>query len=443
MTLALQAHEKGLELCGHVLPQVPDQITGDPNRLRQILINLVGNAIKFTKSGEITIRVEMQEQQKDQAVLHFAVKDTGIGIPLDQQQSVFNAFAQADRSITRQFGGTGLGLAISSKLSRQMGGKMWVESESGKGSTFHFTAKCGIVPCSNADFSVIKEALRGVRVLAVIANETNQHIIADIFSMYEMQVDVVEDLDTAITAMQTGQQNQPYDAAIVDSAIQNTDPFSLAVTFKEFSDGGCCTLMLLSAVSLAEETQIANARGINHIIIKPLRQKDLLNKLATALGKNIVPEKKSTETTAKAKQVSQRILQILIAEDNIVNQRVFQAMLKKTGHQLIFAGNGKQAIERYREKKPDLIFMDIEMPEMDGFAATVGIRKLEKVSGNKVPIIAMTAHAMKGDMETCVETGMDEYISKPIDKKRLLDLVDRIATSQKLFSFGQDEQHGF
>jgi len=427
--LALRAHQKGLELNCHVLTDVPDALFGDAGRLRQIMVNLLGNAIKFTAAGEIVVRAALETTSDQTVRLHFSVIDSGIGIPADKQDLIFQAFSQADGSTTRQYGGTGLGLTISSRLVELMGGTIWVESELGHGSTFHFTAnfeleRNGITKTPSWD----RLELKDLRVLVVDDNATNRLILKETLESWRMTPTLVSSgkvvLDTMLRAHEVG---SPYALVLLDCHMPELDGFGVALAIKEHPELRNASIMMLT--SGAQSSDIARCRDlrISAHLIKPLRQSELLDTILSVLstGDVVATGKPLEENPAFPLPAGPR-LKILVAEDNVINQKVAVGILEKLGHRVVLADNGLNAVSLWESESFDLVLMDVQMPEMSGFEATAVIRKREKKTGEHIPIIAMTAHAMKGDRERCLEAGMDDYIPKPIQARQLQEVVSAI-----------------
>jgi len=425
-TLALRAEQRGLELAGHVLSSAPDALVGDPGRLRQIVVNLVGNAIKFTERGEVVVRVEAEEQSADGIRLHFTVTDTGIGIPADKQQLVFEAFSQADTSTTRRYGGTGLGLAISSQLVAMMGGRIWVESEVGKGSSFHFTARVGRgAELAERTWSKALTHPDDLPVLVVDDNATNRRILQEMLTSWRMQPTTAASGDEALRELARARHaGVPYPLVILDALMPGMDGFTLAERIRGDPELSGPTLVMLSSAAHADHAERSRQCGVTCYATKPVKQSELLNVITSALGK---PEKTAGESTgdsAVVAQTSRHPVRILLAEDNEVNQKLAVRWLTKWGHDVVVAGNGREAVARVEQDTFDLILMDVQMPEMGGLEATAAIRAKETASGRHVPILAMTAHALKGDRERCLSAGMDGYISKPIRPPEMFRTIE-------------------
>lgn len=423
-TLALRAHEKGLELACHILPDVPDPLIGDDRRLRQILVNLVGNGIKFTEQGEVIVHVETTSRTKKEVGLHFSVIDTGIGIPADKQSIIFDSFAQADGSTTRKYGGTGLGLAISSQLVGMMGGRIWVESDLGKGSTFHFTAHFGLQGKQAAKQQARNcSDLVGISVLIVDDNATNRRILEQMLRGWKMETTMVDNGPTALSIVASARKRgAPIDLILLDANMPEMDGFAVAERIKSASETANTTIMMLTSSGEYGDTARCRELGIASYLIKPVRQSELLNAIVSCFATTEVELDKLEDTTQASKPSRQ--LRILVAEDNTVNQIFAVRVLEKFGHSVTVADDGSKALAALEQQQFDLVLMDVQMPVMDGFEATAAIREKEKETGAHMPIIAMTAHAMKGDMERCLAAGMDAYIAKPVDTSELAKLLD-------------------
>ena len=438
--LALRAHKKGLEIANHVAAEVPDLLVGDPGRLRQIIVNLIGNAIKFTEQGEVVVRVNLESQPLGADCLHFAVSDTGIGIPLEKQSLLFKAFSQVDASTTRKYGGTGLGLAISGQLVRMMGGRIWLESAAGRGSTFHFTVQLNVSK-SAALPRVLSEpvSIHGLPVLVVDDNATNRRILEEMLTNWRMKPTVVESAWAALSLLERAHEaGEPFALVLLDGNMPEMDGFALAERIKQNAALATSTVMMLSSADRRGDTAHCHALGLASYLTKPVRQSDLLDAITTVLGTSLAA--RNTEAGQRAAAAASRLgepprsLRLLLAEDNAVNQRLASRLLEKRGHTVEVAGNGREALLRLcppaasegngRELPFDAVLMDVQMPEMDGFEATAAIRTHEQVSGGHVPIIAMTAHAMKGDRERCLAAGMDGYVAKPLQAQELFEVVE-------------------
>jgi PAS domain S-box-containing protein len=430
-TLALRAHKKGLELAYHVPPDVPDYLVGDPGRLRQIVVNLVGNAIKFTEQGEVVVAVSTTANGETPAgsgagaaplecVLHFAVRDTGIGIPPEKREAVFAPFVQADGSTTRKYGGTGLGLAISSRLAALMGGRVWVESEPGVGSTFHFTARFGLA--EGAPVLVHRaESLEGLPVLVVDDNATNRLILEEMLHNWRMRPTVVASGPAALAELERAwAAHAPYPLLLLDALMPDMDGYTVARLVKEHPCLGDTTILMLSS---AEGSGVrARELALAGCLIKPIKQSELFDAIRGAVGAAVHSAEAETAAPAAAPR---RRLRVLLAEDNVVNQKLMTRLLEKWGHQVAIAANGREALAVLEQGHFDVVLMDVQMPEIGGFEATAAIRSREKEAGGHLPVIAMTAHAMKGDRERCIAAGMDGYVAKPIQAQELLEAIER------------------
>jgi len=431
--LALRAHQKGLELAFHILPEVPDALVGDIGRVRQILVNLVGNAIKFTDYGEVVVSVQTESStpepsKADEICLRFTVTDTGIGIPQEKQGSIFDAFTQADGSITRKHGGTGLGLAISARLVQLMGGRIWVESRIEQGSTFHFTAQFSQQTTSlTKSAHIIPADLHHQRVLIVDDNATNRRILEDTLKHWQMHPTAVESGPAALHALhQAAADQQPFSLVLLDAQMPEMDGFTLAAKMQHDSALPAATVMMLSSASQYGDAARCRELGIASFLTKPVKQAELWATILTVLSAAPVPcPTPVAQTESQVKSESRAApgqlyrLRILVAEDNIVNQRLVEILLKRQGHQVKLVGNGCEAVTAAEQETFDVVLMDVQMPEMDGFEATAAIREREKITGTHLSIIALTAHALGGYQERCLAAGMDGYLTKPIQEQEL------------------------
>lgn len=430
--LAERAHSKGLELGYLLASDVPSWVAGDPGRLRQILMNLVGNALKFTKVGEVMVHVSCSEETAHDALLHFAVTDTGIGIPSDVQGHLFQAFTQADGSTTRQYGGTGLGLAISKRLAEMMGGTIGVESTQGKGSTFWFTVRLQTRPAPAQSAEVALPTLRGVPVLCVDDNETNRAILEVQLSNWGMLVECVPDGQTALTRLRLAYaEGRQYALALLDYHMPEMDGVTLAWAIKAEPAFEALPLVVLSSLGHRIPESQNQKAPISAYVAKPLRQSQLYNCLTTVLSTSTVPvQYHQPPTPALATTIQARVL---VAEDNAVNQRVAVRTLEKLGCRVDVVANGQEALEALERVAYDCVFMDCQMPEMDGYEATGWIRRREHEAGGtrRIPILAMTANAMQGDRERCLAAGMDDYVSKPVRTEELLRTLSKWVQSSR------------
>ncbi|HSY37128.1 MAG TPA: response regulator [Acidobacteriaceae bacterium] len=434
-TLALRADEKGLELLCDVSTQVPEFVIGDSGRLRQILLNLIGNALKFTSEGEITLKVQLELIEDTTSTLHFTVSDTGIGIAAEKLQSIFNSFSQADTSTTREYGGSGLGLTISRRLAEMMGGRIWVESEMGVGSQFHFSVQFGTAKSqvSHIIGSPASAHLRGSKVLIVDDNRTNRRILEGLLKHWEMNATAVSSAEEALAEISAARAaSAPYHLILTDMHMPKMDGFQFVETIKGQSHPSTATIMMLTSGGQRGDSARCSELGIAAYLLKPVRQSELREAIARVLGArepvNTVPM--LTRDSLVDGRNPAGALQILLAEDNPINQKLATRLLEKRGHQVTLSGNGKDALAALAERAYDLVLMDVQMPEMDGLEATRALREREKITGTHQQVVAMTALAMKGDRERCIEAGMDGYLAKPIRQQELDELLDNYAESK-------------
>jgi signal transduction histidine kinase/DNA-binding response OmpR family regulator len=429
--LALRADQKGLELIYQISSDIPVYVTGDPGRIRQILINLVGNAIKFTRQGEVVVRARCASRNDDELELYFTVADTGIGIPADKHSLIFEAFAQADGSSTRNFGGTGLGLAISSQLAGLMGGRIWVESTMGKGSTFHFTTRVGVAADQHAtNIQTVHAELLRLPVLLVDDNATNRRVLLEMTRGWGMQSTAVDSGVAALETMNLTKTAGPgFRLAIIDGHMPGMDGFELAEQIKADPQLSGAMIMMLTSAGQSGDAARCRRLGIVAYLIKPIRKSELLSAILVSLGQRSAHSVPDLVTRHSLRETTKK-LRILVAEDNPVNQKVVLRMLEKMGHVTTIAANGQEALAAVVANSFDLVFMDVQMPEMDGLTATKCIREREQQTGLHLPIVAMTAHAMKGDQDLCLAAGMDGYISKPVSGKRIEETIASLLISE-------------
>jgi signal transduction histidine kinase/DNA-binding response OmpR family regulator len=439
-TFASRADEKGLELLCDIAPEVPELVEGDPGRLRQIILNLVSNAIKFTHLGEVMLKAEVESEELDTRLIKFTVEDSGIGIPLEKQLSIFSPFTQADSSTTRKYGGTGLGLSISAHLASMMGGRIWLDSEAGKGTQFHFTVRLKVLnKRPETAYSVPLQALKGMRILVVDDHRMNRRIIEGILKQWGAESTCAESgrqaLSELVTACRAG---DSYRLVVTDMNMPEMDGFMLVEQMRNNPELSAVTVMMLSSASHRGDVERCRQLGILAYLFKPVRKRELMTAILAALGQSAGAS--ATARVIKAAQpVRVKGLRILLAEDNRVNQIVATRMAEKMGHSVVVAGNGQIALMLLATQPFDLVLMDVQMPEMDGLTAVGKIRKSEQSTSFHLPVIAMTAHAMKGDRERCIAAGMDGYVSKPISGQVLEDAIasamgegDEAAVSQLL-----------
>ncbi len=426
-TLGFRAHQKGLELVYDIRPDVPPAVVGDEGRLRQVLVNLVGNAIKFTDRGEILVTVERESGTDDGVRLHFSVRDTGVGIPADKQAKIFEAFSQADESMTRKYGGTGLGLTICNRLVGMMGGRIWVESQMGQGSTFHFTANLGVQDTVPAPAVPVEPAqLRNLPVLVVDDNSTNRRLLVEILTRWGMQPTAVEGGSAALTALQVARNSgRRFALILLDGNMPEIDGFTLAQRIQEQPDLVGTTIMMLTSADQMGHAALCRELGISAYLVKPVRQSELLDKIRKSLQNLPQPGASSAESAADPQSAAGKS-RVLLAEDNFVNQTLARKLLENHGYSVTVAGDGQAALSALEKDSFDIVLMDVQMPNMDGFEATAKIRERERTSGQHIPIVAMTAHALKGDEERCLAAGMDAYISKPIRREELYSIIEGI-----------------
>ncbi|NOQ36163.1 MAG: response regulator [Methylococcaceae bacterium] len=430
-TLAMRAHQKRLELISIVNPSLPETLIADSGRLQQIIINLVGNAIKFTETGEVVVRVEANEPSKTNyklLELHISISDSGIGIDENKQQQIFAAFAQSDASMTRSYGGTGLGLTISKHLTALMGGKIWVESEVGKGSTFHFTVQCGVENSTPSHVAQQHHKLKDVKVLCVDDNATNCLVLYETLSNWGMRPFSIENPLSALEILNhADKNNDAFQLIITDYQMPEMTGVALVQKIREYPQYKKLPILMLSSVSsITEIEQSARDILINAFVEKPIRQSILLEKISAILCANTEQEPLSVSTEVSK---TNSALHVLLAEDNLTNQIVIEGFFEKQGiKNFTIVDNGKKAVEAWQQQAFDVILMDVRMPEMDGFQATAAIREQEQTLNRPhTPIVALTAHAMKGDENLCLSKGMDYYTSKPIKPNELSKILAHIS----------------
>lgn len=429
-TLAVRAHQDQVELLCEVRRDVPDALIGDPARLWQIVTNLVGNAVKFTPGGEVSILVERNDAPPDQSpdeshnnvTLRFTVSDTGIGIPEARQSELFRPFVQADNSTTRTYGGTGLGLVISARIVELMGGRIWFESKEGCGSQFYFTARFDTQPAAaNASHPRIPPHAAGLRVMVVDDNATNRRIQSDQLKAWGMTPEAFESGAAALAALQAAHSaHQPFDLILLDARMPEMDGFAVLKQIHSMPLIDRPTILMLGSPDQPGDIARARELRVAAYLVKPIRPLELLNAIVSIFE---MPTNQTSESHLTAGQDSGqaegRSLRILVAEDNAVNQLLAVRTLEKAGYSVRVANNGEEAVAAIGTEKFDLVLMDVQMPGMDGFQATARIRELERGTGHSLPIVAMTAHALKGDRERCLAAGMDEYVAKPLRRSEL------------------------
>ncbi|NNE91927.1 MAG: response regulator [Verrucomicrobiales bacterium] len=426
-TLGFRAAEKGLELVYQVQSNVPDCLVGDLGRLRQVIVNLTGNALKFTEKGEVFIDVQLDSLTRDYASLHFLVKDTGIGIPPDKQKGIFESFTQAESSTTRTYGGTGLGLTISRQLVELMRGRMWVESVPGEGSTFHFTALFGLGTETPYGARTAPETLNSLPILIVDDNSTNRRILKDMLTNWEMSPTTATGGEEALKKLEDAATSQhPFELILLDVMMPEMDGPEVARRIAETYGKKAPKILVLSSAGHPIPKSELSKLGIERVLTKPLKQSDLLDAITRLFGAATRDAPGASEAN-RSKPDDVPSMRVLVAEDGRVNQIVAINLLETRGHFVTVANNGREAFELFENEEFDAILMDVQMPEMDGYQATGAIRKSESGSDSHIPIIAMTANAMKGDRESCIEAGMDDYVSKPVRSDELFSVLESYA----------------
>jgi PAS domain S-box-containing protein len=417
--LAPRANQKGIELACDIHPDVPAALLGDPLRLRQVVVNLVGNAIKFTDAGEVVLRVQPAAHRNGSTQLRFSVTDTGIGIPVEKQTAIFEAFSQADSSTTRRYGGTGLGLAISAQLVELMGGTISVESQPGRGSTFHFTAWFGVQQPGAEKPTPGGRSLTDLPVLIVDDNATNRRILEEVLTNWRMRPVAVDGGAAALATLEASvRANRPFALVLLDGHMPDMDGFTVAERISQDRRYADIKLVMLTSAGHPQDVARCRKLGMSAYLTKPIKQSELFDVIVSAIGQPALEESRAWKPRTKA-SAGPRGLRVLVAEDNPVNQLVAKRIFEKLGYRVTVVSNGREAVAAVQAGRFDVIAMDVQMPEMDGLAATEAIRAREMKTGAHIPIVAMTAHAMKGDRERCLAAGMDGYASKPIRIKEL------------------------
>lgn len=429
--LALRAHQKGLELTCDIRPEVPEVVLGDPTRLRQIIINLVGNAIKFTPRGEVGLVVALESRTQNQMRLHFIVHDTGIGIGPQKQKLIFEAFSQADGSTARKFGGTGLGLTISNRLVEMMGGRIWVESKEGEGSAFHFTAAIGAGTVTEPPRATAPAALAGLDALVIDDNATNRRILQEMLTNLGMRPTVAESGTAALECAKRAENR--FALILTDFDMPDVSGFGLLKELRQGPDSAAdAKVIMLTTAGQRSDALRCREFGVAAYLTKPVSRPELSDCILHILGTKPLGSAGATARIVHDTAPETRKLQILLAEDNIVNQKFAERLLERQGHQVTLALNGREALAALERADFDVVLMDVQMPEMDGFEATSAIRMKESRTGSHIPIVAMTAHAMTGDRERCLAAGMDGYVSKPIHAKELFEAMETLVKAPSL-----------
>lgn len=433
-TLVVQAQSRGLVFSHDVAPDVPDLVAGDPGLLRQILFNLIGNAIKFTEQGRVSLAVVLESADFEAAILHFVVSDTGIGIPHEQTLKIFDRFQQVDGSITRKYGGTGLGLAISNQLVQIMDGKLWVESEVGIGSQFHFTVPLVKVkddPTVRTYFPIGN--LRDLPILVVDDNPANRMILETTLKKKGMIPTIVTNGQEALAVLESSAKSDaPFSVVLTDQVMPEMDGFALASKIRSLPSSDNIKIIMLTSMGQRGDGLRCTRAGINGYLLKPVQEAELFEVISRALQQPGTSGDQITLITRHSIRESQKHLKILLVEDNKINQILARKLLEKWGHSVEVSANGKEAVAMVDKESFDLVLMDIEMPEIDGIQATGIIREREKTTGNHVPIVAMTAYAMDSDRVRCLEAGMDAYVSKPINVQELFHTIETLISNKTI-----------
>ncbi len=425
-SLALRAHSKGLELLGRVRADVPPRLLGDSTRLRQVLTNLVANAIKFTEKGEVVVDAGCMTRTATHLMLHVGVRDTGIGIPIDKQEIIFQPFEQADTSTTRRYGGTGLGLAISARLVELMGGEIWMESEVGRGSTFHFTARLGVPSLPPPAAQAPPKALQDLPVLVVDDNASARAFLTEMLRHWGMAPQAAATGEEALARLADAQaKGRPFPLLLADAHMPSMDGFALVDRLRHEPAPRPAVVMMLASGDRPGDIARCEAAGVAGYVLKPVKHSELLNAITAALG----TAARDQQAPSAEESPPSRPLRILVAEDSAVNQKLIAGLLEPRGHRLVMVTSGQEAVEAYRRHAFDLVLMDIQMPEMDGLEAAAAMRRIDAATARRVPIVAMTAYGLADDRRQCLAAGMDQYLSKPIRAKELLAVVAAVARS--------------
>ncbi len=431
-TVSIGAHQKGLEMVYAIAEDIPDVLRGDVAHVRQIVLNLIGNAVKFTSRGEVVLRVEKEGEAEGQITLHFAVSDTGTGIPVEKQQSIFEGFTQADNSTSRQFGGSGLGLTISSQLVAAMGGRIWVDSQPGAGSTFHFTARLAKKKNGSPVIEARVEQLANLAVLVVDDNATTGRMIEEMLRGWKMNVTLVDRVPEALNELEKAKTlGFPFVLVLIDAHMPEADGFEMANQINKDARFGAPRVVMLTSVGLASGAAKGNETSIGAYLSKPIKRSDLRDAMKPLAAPRERPPETRPLVMAQSPSESHPTLTILLAEDDFVNQVLAIGLLEKRGHTVVLAKTGKAAVEAVEAQSFDLVLMDVHMPEMDGVEATLAIRQKEKSTGRHLPIFAMTASARKCDQDRCLRSGMDGYVAKPISAKELFATIEAVPVKRQ------------
>ena len=425
--LALQAHEKGLELAYEIAPEIPDGLIGDPVRLRQIVINLVGNAIKFTEHGEVVLRVALETATADEITCRFSVMDTGIGIPRDKQASIFAPFLQADTSTTRNYGGTGLGLSISARLVDRMKGRIWVESEPGRETTFYFTVRFGVRP---AEQRAAVPDFNGLTALVVDDHPASRSALASMLGGWQLDVHEADGKRSALQHIaRAAREGRPFRLVLLDDTLPGADGYAIAERLANSPGLGVGAIIMLSTSLRRDGDARDHGSAAFTCLTKPVRPSELLDALNSVLGQSPRAEDQTVSTIPVVPSVATTRREILLVEDNPVNQKVARRILEKRGHRVTVVDSGAAAVEVLGQRRYDLVLLDVQMPGMDGIETAAAIRSNERATGGHVPIVALTAHAMEGDRERCLQAGMDGYLTKPVQSASLFEAIDRLCAA--------------
>lgn len=434
--LALKAHEKALELACRIPPEVPVDLVGDPGRLKQVIVNLVGNAIKFTEEGQVVISCGVEERAPGTVLLRLSISDTGIGIPREKLEEIFETFRQVDGSTTRKFGGTGLGLTISRQIAEMMGGRLWAESEVGEGSTFHLLCRLGIQEEEDEE-EVIPglDELEGLKILVVDDNKTNRIILTEMLRPLGMVVDEVSNAPNGLNLLRSAARSGDlYDFVFLDVQMPLMDGFDMARRIKSDPTIASVRIIILTSIGVRGDAARCRELGIEAYLPKPIRMTEMVSLMRKLKGKAQNGKEVSGDLLTRytlLEKPEERSLHVLLVEDNPVNRKLAIRILEKQQHIVEVAVNGREALDKSAETSYDVILMDVQMPVMDGLEATGAIREREQKTGDHVPIIAMTAHAMVGDKDRCLDAGMDDYISKPIRMDEFLETLRRVAIRKR------------
>ena len=437
--MTLRAAEKGLDIVCRIAPEIPDHLKGDPGRLRQVLVNLLSNAVKFTETGELFVNVNVERADAETVRLLFSVSDTGIGIPADKLEQIFAPFEQAESSTTRRFGGTGLGLTITRQLVEMMRGQIRVESEEGRGSTFRFTAEFEIGPHNHVLQPVELKMLSGLPVLVVDDNVTNRRVFNELLMYWKMQPILVDSAEAARRAVTKAEQSgHPIRLILLDHMMPNEDGFHFVESLNQMNQGQHCPIIMISSANSPQDSERCQSLGIRRLLLKPVIASELLTEILHLFGD--APSVAATPYPVSDQFEAIQPRRVLLVEDNEINRRVATGLLAKRGHQFVCAENGKEAFDLIAEQEFDVVLMDMQMPVMDGYEATIAIRRREHQTGGHLPIIAMTAEALKGDRERCLEAGMDDYVSKPVDALEMYRAIEKFPAVCRADSRSMDEE---